>query len=189
MSSCMSREKKQRFARIMQEAEEFGLEVAEVNKDKPWGGYVRFSQDSLAGFRDAYWRALLSEHWQRELDRCFRDAYASQDGPSLDAKLLLVAPGERLSLQSHERRSELWRVIEGPVIFVLGTSLENLSDREVQPGEVLKIPCGSLHRLAAPAGSWALVAEFWQHEDPANPSDEDDITRYDDDYPERSESG
>ena len=188
MSSYMSRDKEWRFARIVAEANGFGLEVEQVNKDKPWGGYVKFSRQSLQGFREAYWHGFLSDHCREQLDQCFADAEKQGDGASLDAKLLLVSPGERLSLQSHERRSELWRVLEGPVIFVMGSSAENLSDREVRAGEVIKIPCGALHRLVAPAPSWGVVAEFWHHENPSAPSDEDDITRYDDDYQERSGS-
>jgi mannose-6-phosphate isomerase-like protein (cupin superfamily) len=185
----MSRDKEWRFARIEAEARGFDLEVEAVVKDKPWGGYVSFSRHSLAGFRDAYWRGFLSEHWQQELDNYFRAAAETKGGVSLDAKLLLVAPGERISLQAHRRRSELWRIVEGPIVFVSGTGLLSLSDREVRPGEVLKIPCGTLHRLTAPAPSWGVVAEFWHHEDPPNPSDEDDIVRYDDDYQERHEGG
>jgi mannose-6-phosphate isomerase-like protein (cupin superfamily) len=184
----MSRDKEWRFARIVAEAEGFGLEVKEVNKDKPWGGYVLFSHRSLEGFRQAYWHGFLSQFWQDELDRCFRAA-GGQDGPHLDAKLLLVSPRERLSLQKHERRSELWRVVEGPVTVVMGEDLATLSDREVRPGEVLKIPRGYLHRLTAPAASWGVVAEFWHHEDGRQPSDEEDIERYDDDYQERFENG
>jgi len=29
---------------------------------------------------------------------------------------------------------------------------------------------------------WGVVAEVWQHEDPGNPSDENDIVRLDDDF-------
>ena len=184
MSSYMSRDKEWRFARIMAEARGFGLEVEQVVNDRPWGGWVRFSRGSHEGFRDAYWRGFLSEHWTRELDQCFRAAGERANAPALDAKLLLVAPRERLSLQAHSRRSELWRVLEGPIVVVLGKGLEELSDREVRPGEVLRIPCGHLHRLTAPASSWGVVAEFWHHEDPKDPSDEDDIIRYDNDYHE-----
>ena len=188
MPAYMNRDKEWRFSRILAEARGFGLEVEQVNKEKPWGGYVRFRQASLEGFRNAYWRGFLSETWNEELDHYFLDATKKTRGPSIEAKLLLVAPGERFSLQTHERRSELWRVLEGPVAFVMGTSFQTLAERQVRPGEAIKIPCGCLHRLTAPARSWGVVAEFWHHEDPKNPSDELDIIRYDDDYQARSES-
>jgi mannose-6-phosphate isomerase len=188
MPSYMSRDKEWRFSRIVAEARGFGLEVEQVVKDRPWGGWVRFSRTSHEGFRDAYWRGFLSEHWTRELDQSFRMAAERKNAATLDAKLLLVAPRERLSLQAHTRRSELWRVLEGPIVIVLGKSLDDLSDREVRPGEVLRIPCGYLHRLTAPASSWGVVAEFWHHEDSKDASDEEDIIRYDDDYQERYES-
>ena len=228
----LSRDKEWRFARIRAEAHGFGLQIVKTNMEKPWGGYVLFSKGSLDGFREAYWTDFLGEYWQKELRKYFprrrpadsrdgkqrmKKAPRSRRGPSLEAKLLLIAPGERISLQSHERRSELWRVLEGPVTvtqgrlltveraealargaaaatsapgghraaFDVGASLENLDDRLVRPGETVKIPCGFIHRLSAPASSWGVVAEFWHHEDPRRPSDEEDITRYDDDYKER----
>jgi len=154
MAEQGNRDKELRFARAMAEARGFGLEVREVDWDRPWGGFIRFSRGSLGAFLSAYWRGTH-----------VRDADLD-----LDAKLLLVAPGCRLSLQSHARRKEMWRVLEGPVLVVMGDS------------EVIEIECGKVHRLAAPAESWGLVAEFWQHIDPTTPSDESDVVRYDDDY-------
>ena len=160
------KDKELRFARQMAEARGFGLDVREVDSTKPWGGYIRFSRASLGAFLSAYWRGIHVK--DADLD--------------LDAKLLLVAPGERLSLHAHERRSELWRVLEGPVVVSLGTGEAALEERLMRPVEVVTLPCGHLHRLTAPDDSWGVVAEFWQHENPADPSDESDIVRYADDY-------
>ena len=166
MSDATGGDKELRFARAMAEARGFGLEVREGDSTRPWGGYIRFSRGSLGSFLSAYW---LGTH-------------VADAGLDLDAKLLLVAPGERLSLQSHERRSELWRVLEGLVVVSVGSSEAALEERMLRPLEVVTLPCGCVHRLSAPDDGWAVVAAFWQHQDPANPSDDDDIIRYDDDY-------
>lgn len=173
MSEEPSREKELRFARLMAEARGFGLEVREVDSTRPWGGYIRFSRASLASFLSAYWHDVHVRH--ADLD--------------LDAKLLLVAPGQRLSLQAHAKRSELWRVLEGPVLVITGKDERDLAERLYRPIELLTIPCRRLHRLAAPVTGWGVVAECWQHEDPRDPSNEADIFRYADDYGRPTDSG
>jgi len=173
MSEYDAKDKELRFARAMAEARGFGLEVREVDSTKPWGGYIRFARGSLGAFLSAYWRGTHVRH--ADLD--------------LDAKILLVAPGHRFSLQSHEKRSELWRALEGPIVVAIGTREDALDDRLVRPTEVITIPCGFLHRLSAPTRSWGVVAEFWQHEDPADPSGEADVVRYHDDYGRSTNNG
>lgn len=182
MAGTGSRERATKFARVEAEARGFGLEIVEMDQDRPWGGFVRFHRDSLGAFRKAYWERGLGEHWREMLAGIWAELETSGRDLHLDAKLLLLAPGERLSLQSHERRSELWRVLEGPVTMVIGSDPEALRDHDVRAGEVVRIPCGCCHRGAAPLTGWAVVAEFWRHEDPDNPTDEADIIRYADDY-------
>jgi mannose-6-phosphate isomerase len=89
-------------------------------------------------------------------------------------KLLTVNPGEQLSLQSHERRSELW-------LFLDPGGVAEVDDAVVhpEPGETVFVPCGARHRLAALATAPSAVrlvevgfGEF----------DENDIVRYDDRY-------
>ncbi|MFP4058476.1 MAG: phosphoheptose isomerase [Candidatus Brocadiia bacterium] len=166
MSDGVARDRELRFTRLLAEARGFGLEVREVDSTRPWGGYVRFSRSSLGGFVAVYWQGVHVRH--ADLD--------------LDAKILLVAPGHRLSLQSHSKRSELWRVLEGPVRIPMGPAEDRLDERLVRPVEVIRIPCGHLHRAVAPRTGWGIVAELWQHEDPSDPSDEKDIVRHADDY-------
>jgi len=183
-----SRDREMQFARIRAEAEGFGLRILEANEyRKPWGGFVKFDPACLAAFRRAYWKKGLNEQWQESL-RSLWKAMRSARGLALDAKLLLVAPGQRFSLQEHERRAELWRVLEGPVDVVMGEDEEHLRDHEVRPGEIIRIPERTLHRAAAPVSSWGVIAEFWQHIDPAHPSDEDDVIRHADDYERRGPS-
>jgi len=85
--------------------------------------------------------------------------------------LMSVNPGQRLSLQSHRGRAELWIVLDpGAVIQV------NDEVMRPEPGAEIWIPAGARHRLSA-EGKSVRVLEVaygdWQ---------QDDITRYDDDY-------
>lgn len=85
--------------------------------------------------------------------------------------LMTVEPGQRLSLQSHTGRAELWIVFdEGAIVEIDGTL------HRPAAGDELWIPAGARHRLSS-AGPRVRVLEVafgnWQ---------QDDITRYDDDY-------
>jgi hypothetical protein len=46
---------------------------------------------------------------------------------------------------------------------------------------VITLKKGERHRLIGLSG-WGKVAEIWQHTEPDNPSDEDDIIRLQDDF-------
>ncbi len=92
--------------------------------------------------------------------------------------LMKVKPNQRLSLQSHTGRAELWIVLDqGSVI--------QLDDEILHPekGDEIWIPAGTRHRLSS-SGPEVRVLEVafgnWQ---------QDDITRYEDDYarPEEGE--
>ena len=154
------------FDRVLAEAKGFGLEVVDQDFERPWGGFLRFTEDSLEAFFKAYWQGVdTGRHEGRR-----------------DPKVLLVAPAQRLSLQFHRRRSELWRVLDGPVLVIHGPDLEHLEWDVLFTGDVIRIPCGHMHRLAGPLTSWGRVAEIWEHTDPSNPSCEGDIVRVQDDY-------
>jgi mannose-6-phosphate isomerase-like protein (cupin superfamily) len=154
------------FKRISAEAKGFGLSIADQDFSRPWGGFLRFNEEDLPRFFDAYWEGVDtgSAHGRR------------------DPKVLLVAPAARLSLQLHHRRSELWRVLDGPVLVVHGPDMAHLTQSLMFPGEVISIPVGHMHRLCGALDTWGRVAEIWQHEDPNNLSDESDIVRVQDDY-------
>jgi mannose-6-phosphate isomerase-like protein (cupin superfamily) len=153
--------------RLRAEARGFELRLAEVNAIKPWGGYLRFTQDSLGNFLSAYWLDV-------EMKLPVGDVL-------VDPKVLLVAPRKVLSLQWHERRDELWRVIDGPVRVVTGGGWNSLQVCDYETGEVIDIPQGQWHRLIGLA-NWGRVAEIWQHTDPQHLSEEQDILRVQDYY-------
>lgn len=85
--------------------------------------------------------------------------------------LMTVEPGQRLSLQSHRNRAELWIVLDAGAVVQIGDTLHH-----PEPGTQLWIAPGERHRLSS-AGPRVRVLEVafgnWQQED---------IVRYDDDY-------
>jgi len=89
-------------------------------------------------------------------------------------KLITVDPGHRLSLQSHNHRSELWT-------FLDPGGIAEVDGREVRPapGEQLFIPRGARHRLASAPDATAPVRVL---ELGFGKFDEDDIVRYEDEY-------
>jgi mannose-6-phosphate isomerase len=88
-------------------------------------------------------------------------------------KSILVAPGQRLSYQTHARRSEHWFVVRGEGAVVLDGVAH-----EVGPGSTIDVPQGMAHRIKN-AGSEDLVFIEVQHGDYFG---EDDIVRLDDDF-------
>ena len=88
-------------------------------------------------------------------------------------KRLTVTPGQRLSYQTHARRSEHWFVVAGTGVVTL--------DGEpvpVAPGTAVDVPLGTAHRIEN-TGADDLVFIEVQHGDYFG---EDDIVRLDDDY-------
>ncbi|MEM7483030.1 MAG: mannose-1-phosphate guanylyltransferase/mannose-6-phosphate isomerase [Acidobacteriota bacterium] len=96
-----------------------------------------------------------------------------RDGEEFKSKILRVAPGKRLSYQSHKKRSEHWVIIRGrPQIVLDGETLTP------GPGEHVFIPVGSKHRIANPTGDWVELVEVQV----GSYFGEDDIVRYEDDW-------
>ncbi len=157
------------FEQAVAEARSLGLKVVEEHSsaDKPWGAYLRIDEETLPQFYQAYWADV--------------DVPQPRPGLKLDPKILIVAPGARLSLQYHHRRGEHWRCLDGPVTVVIGEGEDSLREIIAQPGDVIRIPQGQWHRLVG-METWGRIAEIWEHTDSANPSGEDDIVRVQDDY-------
>jgi mannose-6-phosphate isomerase len=86
--------------------------------------------------------------------------------------LMEVKPGMRLSLQSHTGRAELWIVMDPGAQVQVGGHV-----RDCVPWEEIWIPANEKHRLSCVGDTPCRVLEVafgnWQQED---------ITRYDDDF-------
>ena len=150
---------------------ELGYTVVEENSTKPWGAYFRLSDDEIERFLHEFFPGLS-----------LNDARLGHDDTQLSPKFLLVAPGQRLSWQLHHRRAERWRFLSRGAYHVSQTD-DPGQLHIVSTGKVLQIIQGERHRLCSPdSRTYTLVAEVWQHTDPAHASDEDDIIRLEDDY-------
>ncbi|MET0636500.1 MAG: phosphomannose isomerase type II C-terminal cupin domain [Chitinophagaceae bacterium] len=86
--------------------------------------------------------------------------------------LMCCLPGQRLSLQSHTGRAELWIVIDDGATVQVGDA-----EREYMAGDEIWIPANERHRLSCKGDKAVRVLEVafgnWQ---------QDDIKRYEDDY-------
>jgi mannose-6-phosphate isomerase-like protein (cupin superfamily) len=86
-------------------------------------------------------------------------------------KLITVKPNEVLSLQSHTKRSEFWKVVRGGGFVEI-----DAKKYEVSEGDEYEIPLGARHRMGAGRGGLVMLeialGEF----------DENDIIRYEDKY-------
>lgn len=86
--------------------------------------------------------------------------------------LMTVLPGQRLSLQSHAGRAELWIVLDEGAVVQVGENTVAYG-----AGDEVWIPRSEKHRLSCAGDKPVRVLEVafgdWQ---------QDDITRYADDY-------
>ena len=86
--------------------------------------------------------------------------------------LMSVLPGQRLSLQSHTGRAELWIVIDDGATVQVGDEI-----KDCNAGDEIWIPANERHRLSCKGDTPVRVLEVafgnWQQAD---------IQRYDDDY-------
>lgn len=147
-----------------------GIAYMETNFDKPWGGYFVIEtgdESSVNNFIEVFYPERKEELTTTSLP--------------LSPKILCVAPEKRLSWQYHFRRAELWKLIDGEAGYVKNETDEQTEVQHMVTGETLVLGQGERHRLVG-LGQWGIIAEIWRHSDPANPSNEDDIVRLEDDF-------
>ncbi len=159
-------EKEKKFKDIESWLLSKGLNIEAKDESRPWGGFFVITESTAALFIDCFFSSL--------------DKNSLLSG-KISPKILLVAPHKKLSWQYHHRRAELWKLVDGSAAIVRSqTDQEN----EAQPmtiGSIVSLQQGERHRLVG-AEEWGIIAEIWQHTDPANPSNEDDIVRIQDDF-------
>ncbi len=165
----MTPDKTTTFANVQAMIEEKGLKIASKDDQRPWGGFFVIDEAQAKQFIETFFPG--------------EDATVLTQR-KVSPKILVVAPGMRLSWQYHYRRAELWRVLEGPVLV-----MRNSTDAETEPethatDDVVRLAQGERHRLIGES-DYGIVAEIWQHTDKANPSNENDIVRLQDDFGRR----
>lgn len=88
-------------------------------------------------------------------------------------KRIFVNPGQRLSLQYHHKRSEIWTLVQGIALVTCG-------DEQIKytKGDFVSIPVETIHRLENIGRDEVIFIEVQN----GAYLEEDDIVRLDDDY-------
>lgn len=143
------------------------FEIVSMDHNRPWGGFFVLEETQAQEFANQYFEGL--------------DVSTLKIGGKLSPKLLVVQPNSRLSWQYHHRRAEIWRVIQGVAGVKTSHNDQEGEMKVLKAGDSITLQQGERHRLIGLA-EWVVIAEIWQHTDPNNPSDEDDIVRVQDDF-------
>ncbi len=96
-----------------------------------------------------------------------------ESGPGYKIKKIVVRPGQRLSLQLHNKRSEHWVILKGRARVIRGEE-----EKIVSINESIDIPLGVRHRLDNPDDTPLELIEVQS----GLYLEEDDIVRFDDDF-------
>ena len=96
-----------------------------------------------------------------------------EEGEGYKVKRIVVTPGQRLSYQTHEHRSEHWVVVSGVATCVIeGATVI------VEAGGSVDIGVGEAHRICNDHSTELVIIEVQR----GGYTGEDDIVRLEDDY-------
>lgn len=163
----LSGDKASVLASVEKYLQDEGFSIIAKDFNRPWGGFFVLDEAQAEKFGAAYFPGI--------------EITSLKIGGKLSPKILMVQADKRLSWQYHHRRAEIWKLAAGTAGVVTSQTDEEGPVQKLKPGEVIRLNKGLRHRLVGLDG-WGMVAEIWQHTDPANPSDEDDIVRLQDDF-------
>ncbi|MGL4759831.1 MAG: phosphomannose isomerase type II C-terminal cupin domain [Patescibacteria group bacterium] len=110
-------------------------------------------------------------------DRPWGSFFNLADG-NFKMKIIKVKPGQELSVQSHNKRSEKWICLEGILTVNLGENLEGLTEYHLMPNQTIDIPRGYIHQAKNKTTSDVMFFELQT----GTYFGEDDIIRYSDVY-------
>ena len=152
---------------IEDEIKGLGFEIIEKDFERPWGGFLVISEKQAQEFANKFFDGINVEN--------------IKIGGKLSPKILVVNPNSKLSWQYHYRRAEIWKVFRGEV--GVSRSFDDNQNPLIKlvTGDQITLRKEERHRLIG-LSDFAVIAEIWQHTDPNNPSDENDIVRLSDDY-------
>ena len=161
------KDRPQIFEKVANLMKQSGFTIVGKDDSRPWGGFFVIDEAQAA---------LFVQHFfpEEHLDTL-------KITNKLSPKILIVGPNQRLSWQYHHRRAEIWKCIDGTIAVMTSHTDEENIRHTLKVGDIIKLKQGERHRLIG-LDDWGIVAEIWQHTDPSNPSDEDDIVRLQDDY-------
>jgi len=155
------------FSQIQQELESKGFQFERTDFERPWGGFFVIEESQS----DKFIKTFYPEE----------DAEKLTKGGRVSPKILVVAPEKRLSWQYHHRRSEVWKLVAGKAGVVRSKTDEQGEVYTLEQNEKVVLAQGERHRLVG-LKEFGIIAEIWQHTDPDNLSNEDDIVRLSDDF-------
>ncbi len=155
------------FENIQKQLETNHFTIVSKDHHRPWGGFFVIAEEQAQAFANQYFDGL--------------DVSTLKRGGALSPKILIVAPGKRLSWQYHHRRAESWRVIQGQAGVKRSVNDTEGELEILNIGDTITLQQGERHRLIG-LDEYAVIAEIWQHTDAIYPSDEDDIVRVQDDF-------
>ena len=152
---------------IEDEIKGLGFEIIEKDFERPWGGFLVISEKQAQEFANKFFDGINVEN--------------IKIGGKLSPKILVVNPNSKLSWQYHYRRAEIWKVFRGEI--GVSRSFDDNQNPLIKlvTGDQITLRKEERHRLIG-LSDFAVIAEIWQHTDPNNPSDENDIVRLSDDY-------
>lgn len=155
------------FQAIINEIQDKGFHIVSTDMHRPWGGFLVIDESQTQKFVDTFFAEQASE---------------IQVGKrKLSPKILMVEPEKKLSWQYHHRRSEIWKVIKNAAGVIISDN-DKQGDIQVKlTDDIIRLDKGQRHRLVG-LNNWGVIAEIWQHTDPSNPSNEEDIVRVQDDF-------
>ncbi|GAB2888659.1 phosphomannose isomerase type II C-terminal cupin domain [Nocardioides pacificus] len=110
---------------------------------------------------------------EKSAERPWGSWHVIDDGQGYKVKRIHVTPGQRLSYQTHQHRSEHW-----VVIFGIATCVVDGETVVAGPGESVDVPTGAPHRICNEHSEELIIIEV-QH---GGYTGEDDICRLNDDY-------
>jgi len=102
----------------------------------------------------------------------FENMYTNNDD-TIKVKKIIVNPHSRLSLQSHDCRSEIWFCSEGEGLYQLEDTIYTMTR-----GMPIFVPINIKHRIINNSDNPLVIIEIQT----GNILTEEDIVRYEDDY-------
>ena len=152
---------------IENEISDLGFEIISKDFERPWGGFLVVNENQAQEFANKFFDGINIE--------------SLKIAGKLSPKILIVKPNSKLSWQYHHRREEIWKVFKGKVGISRSHDNNQSPIIKLDEGDQVKLENKERHRLIGLDG-FAVLAEIWQHTDPNNPSDENDIIRLRDEY-------
>ena len=152
------------FSDTRKEIESLGFYIIGHDFNRPWGGFL-----------------LIDESQSKEFINKFISNEDLKIKDKVSPKILIVNPNSRLSWQYHYRRKEIWKVVKNDIGVIKSNDNSESEMKIFKEGDVIELQEEERHRLIG-LSDFGIVAEIWIHTDPANPSDENDIVRLQDDY-------